>query len=42
MPQDLAYVDSGSTGALNGVCLDIQMNELSLGQPAVRFDLWFL
>jgi hypothetical protein len=41
MPQDLAYVASGPTGALNGSCLDIQMNELSLGFPAVRFDLWF-
>jgi hypothetical protein len=42
MPQDFAYVASGSTGALNGSCLDIQMNELSLGWPTVRFDLWFL
>jgi hypothetical protein len=41
MPQDLAYVASGSTGTLNGSCLDIQMNEMSLGFPAVRFDLWF-
>jgi hypothetical protein len=42
MPQDLAYVDSGSSGQLNGSCLDIRMDELSLGFPAVRFDLWFL
>ena len=41
LPQDLAYVDSGSTGALNGVCLNVQPNELSLGFPAVRFDIWF-
>jgi hypothetical protein len=41
LPQDLAYVDSGSNGALNGVCLDIRQDELSLGFPAVRFDLWF-
>jgi len=41
MAQDLAYVDSGSTGALNGVCLDIKQNEMSLGFPIVRFDLWF-
>jgi hypothetical protein len=41
LPQDLAYVDSDSTGALNGVCLDIHPSELSLGFPAVRFDLWF-
>jgi hypothetical protein len=41
LPQDFAYVDSGSTGALNGICLDIRQDELSLGFPAVRFDLWF-
>ena len=41
LPQDLVYVDSGSTGALDGICLDIKQNELSLGWPAVRFDLWF-
>ncbi len=41
LPQDLVYVDSGPTGALDGMCLDIQPNELSLGWPAVRFDLWF-
>src|SRR4030095_16886952 len=41
MAQDLAYVDSGSTGTLNGVCLNIMPNELSLGFPAVRFDIWF-
>jgi hypothetical protein len=41
LAQDLAYVDSGPTGALNGVCLDIRAEELSLGFPAVRFDLWF-
>jgi hypothetical protein len=41
MPQDLVYVDSGPTGALNGICLDIKPGELSIGYPAVRFDLWF-
>ena len=41
LPQDFAYVDSGSTGALTGSCLDIRPEELSLGFPAVRFDLWF-
>lgn len=41
MAQDLAYVDSDSTGALNGVCLDIKQNEISLGFPTVRFDVWF-
>jgi hypothetical protein len=41
MAQDLVYVASGSTGGLNGSCLDIQMNEMSLGFPTVRFDLWF-
>jgi len=39
--QDLAYVDSGSTGALNGICLDIKNAEISIGAAAVRFDLWF-
>jgi hypothetical protein len=42
MPQDLAYVDGGSTGALNGSCLNIQMSELSLAMPTVRFDIWFV
>jgi len=41
LPQDLAYLDSGSTGTLNGICLNIVPNELSLGFPAVRFDIWF-
>ncbi len=41
LSQDFAYVDSGATGALNGVCLDIRPDELSLGFPVVRFDLWF-
>jgi hypothetical protein len=41
LSRDLAYVDSGATGALNGVCLDIRPDELSLGFPVVRFDLWF-
>ena len=41
MAQDLAYVDSGSSGALTGMCLNIKPNELSLGFPAVRFDIWF-
>jgi hypothetical protein len=41
MAQDLAYVDSGATGALTGMCLNIKPNELSLGFPAVRFDIWF-
>jgi hypothetical protein len=41
MAQDLAYVDSGSTGVLTGMCLNIKPNELSLGFPAVRFDIWF-
>jgi hypothetical protein len=41
LPQDFAYVDSASSGALNGTCLDIRQDELSLGFPAVRFDLWF-
>jgi hypothetical protein len=41
MAQDLVYVDSGSTGTLNGICLNIVPNELSLGFPAVRFDIWF-
>ena len=41
MVQDLAYVDSGPTGALTGSCLNIQPSELSLGFPAVRFDIWF-
>ena len=41
MAQDLAYIDSGSTGTLNGICLNIAPNELSLGFPAVRFDIWF-
>ena len=41
MAQDLAYLDSGSTGTLNGICLNIVPNELSLDFPAVRFDIWF-
>jgi hypothetical protein len=41
LSQDFAYVDSGPTGALTGRCLDIRPEELSLGFPAVRFDLWF-
>jgi hypothetical protein len=41
LAQDFAYVDSGPTGALNGVCLDVRADELSLGFPVVRFDLWF-
>ena len=41
MDIDLAYVDSGATGALNGSCLNIYPQELSLGFPAVRFDIWF-
>ncbi len=41
LPQDFAYVDSGSNGALNGMCLDIRQDELTLGFPVVRFDLWF-
>jgi hypothetical protein len=41
LPQDFAYIDSGSNGALNGICLDIRQDELTLGFPVVRFDLWF-
>ena len=42
LASDLAYVDVDPTGALNGRCVDIQPEELSLGLPVVRFDVWFL
>lgn len=38
---DLAYLDTDANGQLNGKCLDIQPNELSLGTPLVRFDISF-
>jgi hypothetical protein len=38
---DLAYVDTLPNGTLTGRCIDIQPNELSLGTPTVRFDIYF-
>jgi hypothetical protein len=37
---DIAYVDT-TAGVLNGACLDVRPNELSLGLPTVRFDIAF-
>lgn len=37
---DFAYVETAG-GALTGRCLDIRPEELSLGWPNVRFDVWF-
>jgi hypothetical protein len=41
LPQDLAYIDTTQTGQLTGSCIDVRPEELSLGFPAVRFDIWF-
>ena len=38
---DIVYVDTTPTGGLTGRCIDIRPEELSLGSPNVRFDIWF-
>jgi hypothetical protein len=38
---DIAYIDTTPTGEPTGRCLDILPQELSLGWPTVRFDIWF-
>lgn len=37
---DFAYVETAN-GLLTGNCIDIHPDELSLGWPSVRFDIWF-
>ena len=37
---DIAYIDT-TNGAPNGSCIDLQANELSLGEPTVRFEITF-
>ena len=39
--KDYVYVDTTSTGWLTGKCIDILPDELALGVPTVRFDIWF-
>jgi hypothetical protein len=40
LPVDFAYVETAQ-GELTGRCIDIRPEELSLGWPTVRFDVWF-
>ena len=40
MSIDFAYVET-AYGKLTGRCIDVLPNELSLGLPLVRFDIWF-
>ncbi|MBM4441492.1 MAG: hypothetical protein FJ027_13850 [Candidatus Rokubacteria bacterium] len=39
--KDYVYVDATATGSLTGRCIDITPDELALGLPTVRFDIWF-
>ena len=39
--KDYVYLDTTPTGSLTGRCIDITPDELVLGFPTVRFDIWF-
>ncbi len=39
--KDYVYLDTTALGAPTGRCIDIRPEELSLGVPTVRFDIWF-
>jgi len=38
---DYAWVEVDAAGSMTGRCIDIQPNQLSLGYPTLRFDLFF-